>query len=325
MAINRRQFEQNTFEWTQWPTIVLRKKSQPERGLDKYRLYLDTKDIIDDDVELLIQLRRQMENNFNTSPREVTNRIKDFFASNQKSSDNIAVFRSYLESSKAVLDVVNVIMLLESCMRNRRNVLDFLPWPIILGAMERSSPIFTSSMVYRGMSCVKSLDLQNPNARRFLKLFWQRIEESGVLLSQIDLCPALYSMQMLNKNTPLIKTFMLYFATSLAAVTTPMPAKTVCSAIYGLRKQSASPEVRLLLWELANHIESSNTYFHSVNVCIALNGFQNMEDHYPEVRRLINVLLDKAIDADEQGIDKATDREISMALFGEYFTCLLSK
>lgn len=41
-----------------------------------------------------------------------------------------------------------------------------------------------------------------------------------------------------------------------------------------------------------------------------------MDDCYPEVRRILAALLQRAIGASEQGIDKAGDREISMALFG---------
>lgn len=41
-----------------------------------------------------------------------------------------------------------------------------------------------------------------------------------------------------------------------------------------------------------------------------------MDDSSVEVRDLLNALMDKSISAEEQGIDKAGDREISMALFG---------
>jgi hypothetical protein len=41
-----------------------------------------------------------------------------------------------------------------------------------------------------------------------------------------------------------------------------------------------------------------------------------MDDSSPEVRNLLTALMDKAIPADEQGLDRAGDREISMALFG---------
>lgn len=43
-----------------------------------------------------------------------------------------------------------------------------------------------------------------------------------------------------------------------------------------------------------------------------------MDDSSPEVRNLLTALMDKAIPADEQGLDRAGDREISMALFGTY-------
>jgi hypothetical protein len=41
-----------------------------------------------------------------------------------------------------------------------------------------------------------------------------------------------------------------------------------------------------------------------------------MDDSSVEVRDLLSALMDKSISAEEQGIDKAGDREISMALFG---------
>jgi hypothetical protein len=43
-----------------------------------------------------------------------------------------------------------------------------------------------------------------------------------------------------------------------------------------------------------------------------------MDDSSPEVRNLLTALMDKAISADEQGLDRAGDREISMALFGKF-------
>lgn len=80
--------------------------------------------------------------------------------------------------------------------------------------------------------------------------------------------------------------------------------------------RSASPEVRLLLQEIAKKISASEAFYHSVNVCIALNGLQNMDDGSSEVRAVLTALMEKAIPANEQGIDRAGDREISMALFG---------
>jgi hypothetical protein len=50
--------------------------------------------------------------------------------------------------------------------------------------------------------------------------------------------------------------------------------------------------------------------------------FLGMDDSSPEVRNLLTALMDKAISADEQGLDRAGDREISMALFGKHCTAL---
>ena len=48
-----------------------------------------------------------------------------------------------------------------------------------------------------------------------------------------------------------------------------------------------------------------------------------MDDSSKEVRSLLTSLMNKSITAEEQGIDKAGDREISMALFGtlRYMYC----
>ena len=49
-----------------------------------------------------------------------------------------------------------------------------------------------------------------------------------------------------------------------------------------------------------------------------------MDDSSTEVRSLLTALMEKSISAEEQGIDKAGDREISMALFGKYYYLLIS-
>ena len=86
----------------------------------------------------------------------------------------------------------------------------------------------------------------------------------------------------------------------------------------GLKKMKAVSEVRQLVAAIARKINKSDIFYHPVNICIALNGLQGMDDTVPEVRTLMTALMDKAITAEEQGLDKAGDREISMALFGKY-------
>jgi hypothetical protein len=60
------------------------------------RLYLELSDILDDDSsEFLEALRRQMDGNniLNASPREITNRIKGFFAISKRSPEEILHFK----------------------------------------------------------------------------------------------------------------------------------------------------------------------------------------------------------------------------------------
>ena len=54
---------------------------------------------------------------------------------------------------------------------------------------------------------------------------------------------------------------------------------------------------------------------HILSLSLSRTG---MDDSSPEVRGLLTALMEKSISAEEQGIDKAGDREISMALFGTY-------
>lgn len=69
--------------------------------------------------------------------------------------------------------------------------------------------------------------------------------------------------------------------------------QTVCSAIFGLKRMKAFAEVKLLIAALAKKISRSEVFYHPVNICIALNGLQGMEDSFPEIRALLNSLMDK--------------------------------
>ena len=69
-------------------------------------------------------------------------------------------------------------------------------------------------------------------------------------------------------------------------------------------------------------LHHQNTFYHT-HSWINLNTYTytyvltaGMDDSSVEVRDLLSALMDKSISAEEQGIDKAGDREISMALFG---------
>lgn len=297
----------------------------------------------------------QMENNavVSSNPREITNRIKDFFysprAGNEYSSQprsyykrskqEIELFSIYINSNKNELDAVNAILIIEGCHRSQNispkdgaratslsnaggiNIKDICGWPVLLRAMEKSSPHLTSSMIYRGISSMKYANLEKDlSQKKFLVALLARVKESGILLNVNDLCPAIYNLQSHSSNSPEIRSLVEYIAKSMAMLSKDkkvlFSAKSVCSAIYGLKKMKSVPEVRHLLSEIEKCIDLSDAYYHSVNVCIALNGLQHMDDTYPEVRRLLSLLMDKVIAPNEQGLDKAKDREISMALFG---------
>eukprot|EP01038_Epipyxis_sp_PR26KG_P005889 gene5889-8124_t len=295
-------------------------------------LFLDAEDILDDDVIALSDLKLRLmmdENTVSVTPKTVTSKIKNFFYGNKdqsfsattpkiRSSDEIESFRDYLTTNKNVLDCLNIIMLLEGCNKIQLPLRTLLSWSIILEAMTRRSTLLTSSIIYRGLSAFKFLNLEDPNVKTYLHLLWLRIEESSVLLDSTDVCPAIYCLHTVETFSVDIKRIISYLALSLSRVTDSedIPNKFLTSAVFGLKKLKPIPEVRNLVLELAYRIEQSSSYFHPVNVCIALNGFQSMDDSHPEVRKLMNALIDKAISAEEQGEDRAEDREISMALFG---------
>ena len=216
------------------------------------------------------------------------------------------------------MDVVNAILLVEGCSRVNIEVTNLLSWNSVFAAMEKSSTLLTSSMVYRGLSCIRKISSDDQVTQRFLKLLWDRTVEANIVVEDSDICPSIYSMQSLTSNSPITRNFVKFFADAVDYSTETFPSKTVCSAIFGLKKMKAYPEVRALISALARKIETSDVYYHPVNICIALNGLQGMDDSSPEVRELLTALMNKAISADEQGMDKAGDREISMALFGRF-------
>ena len=214
------------------------------------------------------------------------------------------------------MDIVNAVLLVEGCVRSSMKVKDVVTWSAVLNAMEKSSPLLTSSIVYRGISCVRRMDADEAEGQKFLRSLWERTVEAEVILDESDICPAIYSMQTLNANSPITKKFLKLFADSIDLSKGSFPSKTLCSAVFGLKKMKAIPEVKELIAALSRKIASGEVFYHPVNICIALNGLQGMDDTSPEVRGLLTALMDKSIEADEQGIDKAGDREISMALFG---------
>jgi hypothetical protein len=174
-------------------------------------------------------------------------------------------FKKYIDANKAVMDVVNAVLLVEGCTRVNINVRDIISWPSILDAMEKPSPLLSSSMVHRGISCVRKMNSNEFEGQKFLKLLW-------------DICPAIYSMQSLNANSPITRNFLKFFADSVSTSRENFPSKTICSAVFGLKKMKSFPEVRYLIAALAKKIQSSEVFYHPVNICIALNGLQGKKN-----------------------------------------------
>jgi hypothetical protein len=104
------------------------------------QLALDLQDILDDEVDFLAQLRRQVDGSSpvtKASPREVTNRIKSFFSGGRRPPEEVSAFRAYLQSNGEVLDVVNAVLLIEGCDRSGVPTKELCGWSDLLSAMDR--------------------------------------------------------------------------------------------------------------------------------------------------------------------------------------------
>ena len=215
-----------------FPSLVCHKRIADSVRTDT-SLSLDIEDILDDDFDFLSQLKKQIENPLSATPREVTNRIKGFFSTTRRSPLDIDAFRSYLEANKHVLDVVNAILILDGCARTGIPPKSVISKKYVNEAMERASNQLTSSMVLRGITCMKNMPPNDEESAKFLKLLWERIKESNVLMDGPEVCTAIFNMQTVNLKLPEVKELILYFSKSLAACNMQLPAKTLSSALFG--------------------------------------------------------------------------------------------
>ena len=123
------------------------------------------------------------------------------------------------------MDIVNAVLLVEGCARSSIKVRDIVSWATVLDAMERRSPLLSSSIVYRGISSMRRMDADESDAQKFLRLLWEQTVEAQVVLDDSDICPAIYSMQTLNANSVWTKNFLKFFADALDASTQSFPSK----------------------------------------------------------------------------------------------------
>lgn len=153
------------------------------------------------------------------------NRIKGFFIYGKRSAEEVVNFKKYVRTYKDSMDVVNAVLLVEGCTRAGYKVRDILPWTTVLSAMEKSSSLLTSSIVYRGISCVRKMDADEYEGQKFLKNLWDQTSKARVVLDETDICPAIYSMQTLNGNSPVTKNFIKLYADALESSRKYFPSK----------------------------------------------------------------------------------------------------
>jgi len=300
--------------------------SFPSPPRSSSRIFLGFDDIIDDDEDLLEQLRSQLQfsneatqrPSGSSNPREISNSIKAFFISRVKTPEYTARFRQYLIDNKDSLDIVNSIAIVDGCARIGMSSSDIISWSILEEAMGKFNFMVSSSIICKAFSALSSLRLDEARTKKYLKMLWAAVDYSKVSLTPSESCNCLYQLQSIKVSSycASLNRFLDFFSLSLSSVKTPLTPKTVCSAIYGLRRLKPTRELRKVLTSLTMKVNDCEMYYHSVNVCIALNGLQGMDDSLYEVRELLSALMDKAVVAEEQGAQYCKDREISMALFG---------
>ena len=270
----------------------------------------------EDSAELIKTLQLQMV----VPPKEVTNRIKSFFSSNNADDDNEKrVFVSYIKANINSLDMINIILLLEGCNRQNIKFSDILTFDEVGKSMEKKgSYALTSKMVHRSITLINyvksSYGLQS--AKVFVQALWKHIFETKPVVDTNDICPSLFSLlQSYDASIPEMKHLLVYLSKFLVSNIDPISPKSLCSVVYALKKLKYSKEIVEVITAMTSKIRSSETFFHPINICIAMTGLQSFEET-TEVKLLMDELMNKSILATEQGNDQVSDREISMALFG---------
>ena len=110
---------------------------------------------------------------------------------------------------------------------------------------------------------------------------WSAVKYSKVIITPSEACNCLYQLQSISISSycPDLNLFVAYFSKSLNSAKAPLPPKIVCSAIYGLRGLKPTQEIRDLISSLALKVNECEMYYHSINICIAINGLQGMDDN----------------------------------------------
>lgn len=311
--------------------FLLQRSSQGLRSITQRKcvvkpLYLEADEIIDNDADQLNKLRIQLQLQIQTPSvetrlpnREIANRIKAFFLGKMYDNETVERFKKYLGDNEDSLDFSCAVGIMDGIFKAGIS-LGWMDWNVLEAALARQAGVsVTSTTLTKCFMAIAGLKLNDAQTKMALKLLWLATASAGseVLLSPSEACSCLSNLHNIRIQSTDLSRFIGKFAAGLERYGTPIPAKSICSALHGLRRTSASPiAVRRVLAALTRRVTSMEAYFHSVNVCIAINGLQNMDDSFPEVRSVLSALVNKSVSSAEQGMQMCKDREISMALFG---------
>ena len=210
------------------------------------------------------------------NPREISNTIKAFFISKKRDEVYISQFKQFLLTNKDSLDIINAVTLADGCARVGVSLYDITSWEALEEMMSKFNFMVSSSTVNKAFSALGSLRLDEAKTKKYLGLLWAAVKHSKVTLTPTETCNCLYQLQSLSISSHCldINRFLSYFSKSLDSSKAPLPPKIVCSAIYGLRKLKPTTETRYLVSALTRKVNECEMYYHSINVCIALNGLQ---------------------------------------------------
>lgn len=132
-------------------------------------LHLGFDDIIDNDADILEQLRHQLQISTqkqlrerpsgSSNPREISNHIKAFFISKKRGIEETSEFKQYLTDCKDSLDIINIITIFDGASRLSIPIKDIIEWNSVEDALGKFNFMISSTLVNKAFSGSFSLSL----------------------------------------------------------------------------------------------------------------------------------------------------------------------
>lgn len=190
-------------------------------------LYLGFDDIIDNDADLLEQLRQQLQLSSlsqlrsrpsgSSNPREISNHIKAFFLLKKRGPEETVSFKQYLQDCKDSLDIINAISILDGITRLGIPIKDIIEWDAVEAAMGKFNFMVSSTLVSKAFAALGHLRLDEPKTKKYMKLLWAAVKYSKVTLTPTEVCVCLYQLQSvrISSYSADLNNFLAYFSSCL--------------------------------------------------------------------------------------------------------------